>query len=235
MQIVAIGGGGFSDAGDLSPIDRHLLELTGRDRPRVCFLATASGDAEGYVARFYRAFARRADASDLALFGTPTRAEVEAVGGADLVYVGGGNTANLLALWRLHGLADVLRAAGERGTLLAGMSAGAICWFEASLTDSFGPQLAALHDGLGFLAGSCCPHFDGEALRRDRFAAEIGAGRLPDGFGIDDGAALHFRDGELVAVVTEVAGKHAYRLERDGDEVSEMALDAVLLPGALDG
>jgi dipeptidase E len=234
-QIVAMGGGGFTDAGRLTPLDRYLLDLTGRERPRVCFLGTASGDAEGYTARFYRAYASASDASDLALFGSPTPDDVARLPEQDLVFVGGGSTANLLVLWRLHGVDRVLRSAWEAGTILAGMSAGANCWFEASLSDSFGPQLAPLADGVGFLPGSRCPHFDGEPLRHGRYAEEIAAGRLPGGFGIDDGAALHFVGGELHAVVAEEPGKRAYRLDLEGDRVEEIELDATFVTEGTDG
>ena len=234
-QIVAIGGGGFSDARALTPLDRYLLGLTGRERPKVCFLGTASGDAETYAARFYRAYAPVSDASDLALFGTPTPADVARLAEQDLVFVGGGSTANLLAVWRLHGVDVVLRRAWEVGTILAGISAGAICWFEGSLTDSFGTGLAPLADGLGLLPGSACPHFDGEPLRHGRFSDEIAAGHLPDGYGIDDGVALHFVGTELRAVVSEEAGKGAYRLERRDGLVDERRLEAGLLPGIAHG
>lgn len=223
-QIVAIGGGGFSDAERLTRLDRYLLELTGKTRPRVCFLGTASGDAERYAAAFYRAYAPAADASDLVLFGTPTRGEIERLADQDLVFAGGGSTANLLAIWRLHGVDRILRRAWQQGTVLAGVSAGALCWFEACLTDSFGTDLAPLPDGLGLLAGSACPHLDGEPLRRSRYAEEIGAGRLPDGYGIDDGAALHFVGSELHAVVAERAGKGASRFELRDGTVSETRL-----------
>lgn len=228
-QIVAIGGGGFSNTGRLTPLDRHLLDLTGKARPRVCFLGTASGDAERYAANFYRSYAPAADASDLVLFGTPTRGQVDRLAEQDLVFVGGGSTANLLAVWRLHGVDRLLRGAWERGTILAGISAGALCWFEACLTDSFGTDLAPLPDGLGLLAGSACPHLDGEPLRRSRYAEEIAAGRLPDGYGIDDGAALHFVGSELHAVVVEAAGKGASRFELRDGAVSETRLVATEL------
>lgn len=234
-QIVAMGGGGFSDASARTPLDDYLLELTGRERPRVCFLGTASGDDDRYAARFYRAYASATDASDLALFGTPTADDVARLADQDLVFVGGGNTANLLALWRLHGVDRALRSAWEAGTILAGMSAGAICWFEASLSDSFGPQLEPLADGLGFLPGSCCPHFDGEPLRHARYAEEVAAGRLPVGFGIDDGAALHFVGTELHDVLAEEPGKRAYRLDLEGGGIKVVELDATLLADGADG
>lgn len=198
----------------------------------MCFLGTASGDPERYAAKFYRAYAPVAQASDLVLFGAPRREEVARLADQDLVFVGGGNTANMLAVWRLHGVDKVLRRAWQSGTVLAGISAGAICWFEACLTDSFGVQLEPLNDGLGLVGGSACPHLGGEALRRSRYAEEIAAGRLPNGYGIDDGAALHFSGNKLKAVVTEIRGRSASRFEVHDGEVAETRFDALALPGA---
>ena len=210
-----MGGGGFSPDGQRSPLDDFLLELTGRDRPRVCFIPTASGDDPTYVAAFYRAYAGVAEASDLPLFARRAGSVLELLKRQDLIYVGGGNTANLLALWRVHGVDIALREAFGRGTILAGLSAGAICWFEGGSTDSFGP-LAPLHDGLGLLAGSFCPHYDGEPERRPTLPRFLAAG-LPAGFACDDGAALHFRGGELLEAVSAHPGAGAYRVSwRDG-------------------
>lgn len=229
-QIVALGGGGFSDADRLTPLDRYLIELTGKSRPRVCFLGTASGDAERYAAKFYRAYASVAQASDLVLFGAPDRDSVARLADQDMIFVGGGNTANMLVVWRLHGVDEALRQAWQAGTVLAGISAGAICWFEACLTDSFGTQLEPLNDGLALLPGSACPHLSGEALRRSRYAQAIASGQLPGGYGIDDGAALHFVGSELKAVVSEVNGRSAFRFALRGGAVHEESLEAVLLP-----
>jgi len=143
--------------------------------------------------------------------------------------VGGGNTANLLAVWRLHGVDRLLREAWQAGTVLAGISAGAICWFEACLTDSFGPELAALRDGVGLLSGSAAPHMAADVQRRPRFIAEIAAGNLPDGYGIDDGAAAHFVGANLERVVTEVAERSASRFELKDGAVIETKLEAIFL------
>jgi dipeptidase E len=228
-QIVAISGGGFSDAERLTPLDHFLLGLTGRKRPRVCFLGTASGDSDRYAAKFYRCYGQVAKASDLVLFGTPAPEQIARLADQDLVLVGGGNTANLLAIWRLHGVDDVLRRAWQAGTVMAGISAGAICWFEACLTDSFGSGLAPLRDGLALLTGSACPHLADEPVRRSRYIAEIAADRLPDGYGIDDGAALHFVGTELKTVVSEVSGRGASLFERRDGAVHETRLDTALL------
>ena len=141
--IITLGGGGFSQEGAVTPIDEHILELTRAERPRVCFVPTASGDDLGYAAKFEQAFAGRAETSVLSLFTKSANAnwtcDPRHVLTQDVVYVGGGSTANLLAIWRTHGLPDLLREAAANGTVLAGISAGMNCWFEASSTDSFGP------------------------------------------------------------------------------------------------
>ena len=135
----------------------------------------------------------------------------------DVIWVGGGNTASLLAVWRMHGLDVVLREAWEQGVVLCGVSAGMNCWFQASTTDSFGPELAPLHDGLGFVAGSACPHYDGEERRRPLYG-ELVAGGFPAGYAADEGAALHFdAGGSLVEVVASREYARGYRVERGPD------------------
>jgi peptidase E len=183
--------------------------------PRVCFVPTASGDSEAYVAGFYSS-ARRSEASHLSLFGR-TVVDLEAfVLEQDVVYVGGGNTANMLAIWRVHGLDRVLASAWRAGVVLAGTSAGSNCWFEGSTTDSFGP-LAALPDGLGFLPGSHSPHYDSEPGRRPTYRRLVAEGALPDGHAADDGAGLVFDGSELAEVVTSREGARAYRVIRGLD------------------
>jgi dipeptidase E len=231
-QILAIGGGGFSDAERLTPLDRYLIDITGKSRPRACFLGTASGDAERYAAKFYRAYAGVAQPSDLVLFGAPDRDAVARLADQDMIFVGGGNTANMLAVWRLHGVDEVLRQAWQAGIVLAGISAGAICWFEACLTDSFGPQLEPLNDGLALLPGSACPHLSADVLRRSRYAQTMADGRLPGGYGIEDGAALHFVGTELKTVVSEVSDRSAFHFALRHGTVHEELLETVLLPGS---
>jgi len=142
----------------------------------------------------------------------------------DVVYVGGGNRANLLAIWRVHGLDAILRTAWASGVLMAGVSAGPICWFQAGVTDSFGPELAAFDGGLGLLPGSFCPHYDSEPARRPTFRSLIAEGRLPDGWAADDEAAVHIIGTELAEVVSSRPEARAYRLERTSDGVTETEL-----------
>lgn len=240
--IVALGGGGFSmsETGE-SAIDDWLLERAVRVRrerdgaatdpaatapastdpaahPRVCFVPTASGDSRDYIGRFETAFSDRAQTHVLSLFGqSPWDYQGPGMlADMDLVYVGGGSTANLLALWRRHGVGEAMRRAAAGGTILAGISAGANCWFEASSTDSFGP-LAPLDDGLGFLRGSVCPHVHGEPGREESFLRWIADGRLPGpGIAIDDHAAVVYEDGRATSVMVESDGAAAYAVDEHG-------------------
>lgn len=212
-----MGGGGFSMEPDNPLLDDFVLSLARGDTPRVTFVATASGDAPSYVADFYRAFgARGCRVSDVGLFDrgiADLRAHVLA---QDVVYVGGGNTVNLLAIWRAHGVDAVLREAWEAGVVMAGMSAGALCWFEGGITDSYG-AVDALPDGLGLLPGSMCPHFDSEPGRRPVYLRLVAEGKLPPGIAADDDCALHFRGTELAEAVSSRTGAGAYRVDVSGE------------------
>jgi dipeptidase E len=209
-RIVAIGGGDFSSSE--SGLDAYVLGMTGVDRPRACFVPTASGDAEGYVERFLAAYSPRAEASVLRLFAR----EVDDLRGhllsQHMIYVGGGNTANLLAVWRLHGVDEIMREAWSAGVILCGLSAGANCWFECCSTDSFGTMLAPLRDGLGLLAGSFCPHYDSEPQRRPSYRQAVASGDLPAGFAADDGVGLLFEGRELAELVSERPGACGYQV-----------------------
>src|SRR2546425_12764708 len=222
-----MGGGSFTAEPDGSALDAYVLALAGKPRPKICLVPTASGDASEYTAKFYDAFARRAEASHLYLFGRPRADMANLLAGQDIIYVGGGNTANMLAVWRVHGVDRMMRDAWERGVILTGVSAGMICWFEAGVTDSFGP-LAALRDGLGFLSGSACPHYDGEKDRRPTYHGLVAAG-FPAGYAADDGAALHFVDTDLVACVASRAAARVYRVSAESEAINETALPARLL------
>jgi dipeptidase E len=209
-HIVAMGGAGLGTA-----LDDYILGLA--RGPRVCFVPTASAESPEFVIRFYDTFARKAEPSHLSFFPWPPEQLRDFVLGQDVVYVGGGNTANMLAVWRVHGMDDALREAWDQGIVLCGSSAGMICWFEAGLTDSFGPQLEGMRDGLGFLPGSACPHYDGEELRRPRYR-ELVDGGFPAGYAAEDGVGLHFAGTELTEIVAAEPGKRAYRVEPGSEE-----------------
>ena len=210
-QIVALGGGGFSDRVD-ALLDDFVLGLAGPARPSVCFLPTASAESADYVVAFYEAFRERAEPAHLELFGRPRPDIRDFLLAHDVVYVGGGNTANMLAIWSVHGVDAALREAWERGIVLAGTSAGSICWFEAGVTDSFGDELAPLRC-LGFLPGSNCPHYDSEPQRRPTYRRLVGAGELPPGLAAEDGVGLHFVGTELEEAVAARPNAGAFRVE----------------------
>ncbi len=154
--------------------------------------------------------------TDLTLYPWPPEDLRELALGSDVILVCGGNTANMLAVWRVHGFDRILREAWESGIVLAGWSAGMICWFEAGVTDSFGPQLDGMRDGLGFLPGSACPHYDGEERRRPVYT-ELVANGFPAGIALDDAAAAHYIGTELVEVIASAPGAGGYRVGPDGE------------------
>jgi peptidase E len=215
-EIVVSGGAGFWCGPSGLSLDRYVLSLVGRDRPRVCALATASGDSKEYLDGFYDNLGPICEASHLALFLPPVRDPADALLDQDVVYVGGGSTANMLVIWRLHGVDEILREANRRGVILYGSSAGGLCWFESGVTDSLGFDgvLRPLTNGLGFIAGSHSPHFD-QQDRRDAYVAMVKDGRLPPGVGVDEFAAVHFVEGHLLRTVSAVAGTTSHLVRRD--------------------
>lgn len=226
-HIVALGGGGFLMEPRNPLLDDFVLSLARGAASRVCFLATASGDADRNLVNFYTDLAPRCRATHLPLF-RRTHDDLDAfIREQDVIYVGGGNTANMLAVWRTHGVDRALRRAYEAGVVMAGVSAGALCWFEGGVTDSFG-RLARLDDGLGWLTGTMCPHFDGEPERRPTYHRLVGEG-MAAGYAADDGAAIHFVDGALHDVVTSRPAARAFRVERDGAVVTERPLPSRFL------
>jgi dipeptidase E len=230
-RIVAFGGGGFARSGRFSKLDDHVLALTQKDHPRVLFLGTASGDADAYIVLFYEAFSGRARPTHLRLFGAPSRSEWRPlIREQDAIYVGGGNTANMLAVWRVHGVDQALREAWDDGVVLCGVSAGMNCWFESSVTDSFGLELSALSDGLGFLPGSVCPHYDGEERRRPTYKRLVAEGMAP-GYAAEDSVGLCFQETVFEEAIAEVQGKSAYRVEVVGGQVVETPIPTRLLGG----
>lgn len=212
-------------------LDDFVLSLSPKMPAKVCFVPTASADSAAYIARFYRAFSGRAIPTDLTIYDPPslprqptkTSEMASFLADQDIIYVGGGNTANLLSIWRTHGLDRILRDAWTRGAILCGVSAGMICWFRDGITDSFG-QLDSLGDGLGFIDGSACPHYDGELERRSAFHKAIEEG-LSGGYAADDGAALHFRGTELVEVVSSRKNASVYRVQHGNGKVEEARLN----------
>jgi len=223
-QILAMGGGGFSMEAGNALLDDHALALTGAECPRVCFLPTASGDADHYIVRFYRAFpAGRCQPSHVSLFRRDGGASDLAghLLAQDLVYVGGGSVVSLLGTWTAHGVDAMLRRAWEAGVVMAGLSAGSLCWFAEGITAFHGESRAV--KGLGFLPHSNAVHYDDKPERRAAYLTAIADG-MASGYGTGDGAALHFVGTELAEVVASRPAARAYHVAPEGPEVTETEL-----------
>jgi dipeptidase E len=228
-QIVAFGGGGFSMESGNPLLDEYVLGLAGSRRPRVCFLPSASGDADHYVVRFYRAFpADRCEASHVSLFRReqgPTDLRDHLLS-QDVIYVGGGSVISLLGVWRAHGIDEILREAWEAGVVLCGLSAGSLCWFAEAVTGFHGAPRRV--EGLGLLPFSNCVHYGPESSRRHAYHEFLREGMRP-GYAAEDGAALHFRGTELYRVVASRPASRGYRLGVAGDRVIEMRIATAFL------
>lgn len=216
-HVLAIGGLRTSESIGLSAdgvalLLAHAARLSGRDRPRICVLNTAAADDPGSFLRLYDLLAPVAGRlSRLALFPMPSVSDpADLLLSQDVIFVGGGSVANMLAVWRVHGLDQVMRQAWEAGIVLSGVSAGAICWFAGGTTDSFGPELRPFTDGLGLLPQGYCPHYDSEPRRRPLYHSLVADGTLPPGIACDDGAAAHFVDDGLAEIVADHPEAHGY-------------------------
>lgn len=220
-QIIALGGGGFSMEPWNPLLDLYTLKQSNKENPKVCFIGTASGDAQGYIDRFYSSFKKLScTPSHLSLFRGHT-AEIEKfILDQDILYVGGGNTRNLLTLWKEWGVDVSIRRAYENGTVLAGISAGSICWFEQGVTDSVPGRLSSLNC-LGWLKGSNCPHYDGEAERRPSYHQLLKAKEILPGLATEDGVAAHFINEDLQALVSSHPEKKAYTISLKDNEPTE--------------
>lgn len=225
--MLAIGGmrapdGSGSATGSAPPLMRYAAQLSGSATPKICIINTASGDdAAGYVRTYNALSAMSSRVSHLQLFPMPNVLDpADFLLDQDVIYVGGGSVANMLAVWRVHGLDDVLRRAWLAGIILTGVSAGAICWFAGGTTDSFGVVLRPFTHGLGLLPGSYCPHYDSEPRRRPLYQALVADGSLPPGVACDDGAAAHFIDDSFAEVVTDRPNAQGYLVEPAGGSMA---------------
>jgi dipeptidase E len=227
--ILAMGGGGFTMEPDNAALDDFVLSLVPTPEPRVLFLPTASGDPTAQITTFYARFARRASATHLSLFRRhgSARSLADIVFEQDVVYVGGGSMRNLLAIWRAHQLDELLREAWRRGIVLAGLSAGAMCWFAGGVTCSGGPPEPIA--GLGLLPGSFSVHADGEPERLPVWLGAVRSGALPGGWAADDGVGLLFRGSRMVRVVSSRPATAALRVDAVGDELVRHRIEPELL------
>lgn len=227
-QIIAIGGGGFHQYGTYVPsnfsMEQYFLEQTGKTKPKICFVPTASGESQPYIINFYQAFSQfECQPSHLSFF-KPHTSDIESfILEQDAVFVGGGNTKSMLAIWREWNFDTYLHRAYEQGTVLGGVSAGSICWFKEGVTDSIPGPLTALK-ALGFLEGSNCPHYDGEVERRPAYHQLIRENKLVAGIAIDDKVAVHYVNGSIRTIIKTNPHAHAYYVSKEGQEIKESVI-----------
>ena len=234
-QIVAGSGGlHFTDQTEmLTPIIEYILSLANKKRPRFCYIGTADGDSATKIANFYNTCkSKGVDANHLQLFPMPNHTDIEKfLLSQDVIWVGWGSTVNLLAVWQAHGLFEILRKAWEKGVVLSGLSAGALCWSAAGTTDSYGIDLQPITNKFSLLPYSLGVHYDSEKQRRPLFQKLIGEGEIPAGYATDDGVSLHFIDTKLHKVISDTAGKAAYHVYKGKTgKVIEERLEPELLP-----
>lgn len=220
-HIIAIGGSGFLSDAQTRVLDRYVINQARTKEPAVCFMPTANGDSDASLLRFYTIFSQLpCKLSQLVFFRRTPQDLRSFLLSQDVIYVGGGNTRSMLAVWREWGMPEILREAWESGIVLAGRSAGAICWFEQGVTDSVADMLLPL-TCLGFLPGSCCPHYDGEVDRRPSYHQFVLDQKIIPGIAIDDGVGVHFRGTEPYRVVTPREKAGAYRVQSVNGLVQE--------------
>jgi peptidase E len=227
-QIIPIGGGGFYRDPENLQLEKYVIAQCGAENARVAFVPTASGEPDHYVASFYTAFLKLGCRPSVLTFFKRTPDLRSFLLNQDVIYVGGGNTKSLLAVWRDWGVDTILREAWESGVVLTGVSAGAICWFEQGLTDSFSERLRPL-SCLGFLPGSCCPHYDGEPQRRPAYHQLLAAGEIAAGVAIEDWTGVHFKGTEVHKVICSKRGARAYLMRTAHGSVQEAALTSEFL------
>jgi dipeptidase E len=219
-QIIAMGGGGFTMEPGNHLLDEYVLSQSPKKKPHICFLPTASGDHGGYIRGFYTYFSTRdCYPSHLALSEPHTNDFESYIMEQDIIYVAGGHTTRMLTLWKNSGLDIILKKAWEQGILLAGVSAGAACWFQGALTDSVPGKLSG-EKCLGFLTGSFCAHYDNPG-RRPTFHRLIRTRELPNGIGVDNFAALHFLDHQVKQVISSQPDASAYTVRKEGERTVE--------------
>ena len=235
-HVVATGAGKVMMARRNDPTHDYILKLTGKERPRVLFLGTATGDEPDYILSFYATYnSDRCAPRHLPLFHRELDDLESFVTGFDVIHVGGGNTANMLDVWKRQGLDEILHsmwADEASNTVFTGGSAGGICWFEGGTTDSYGPTLQVLPEGLGFLHGSFCPHYDAEDQRKPLFHRALLDGTLSDGFAVGNLQSLHFENGEFVTAISPVEHPLALEVQAVDGEIVEAELPTVILTPA---
>jgi len=219
-QIIAIGGGGFGRSPGEGVIEKYILDQSNKERPNICFIPTATGDNEAYKVNYYSTFSKL-NCSPVHLdFFKRTPDLEELIKQQDVIFVGGGNTKSMLAVWKDWGLDLILKEAYERGVIMCGVSAGAICWFEEGVTDSWSEELKVM-DCLGFVKGACCPHYDEEPQRRPSLSKFLTEGVMQSCYAVDGGCALHIENEQEYKAVVFAKDKNAYCVDLENNQVKE--------------
>lgn len=217
-HIIAIGGGGFTQAQGALKLERYILSLTKKENPRITFLPQASNEDKEYIQKFESTFKSLGCLPQwISLFGRVEHSWKDKLLASDVIYVGGGNTRSMLALWREWGVDKLLKEAYQQGTILCGVSAGAICWFEEAVTDSVWPL--GVVKGLGFLKGSACPHYDSEAERPGAFRHLLSTKQVQEGIALEDYTGAHYVNDELFQIISSVRDQSAYKVLQDGESL----------------
>ena len=225
-NIVAIGGGGFGRSLGSLAIEKYIISLVNKKNPKICFIPTASGDNDLYKLNFYRAFSKLKCITSHIDFFSRTEDLEEKTSTQDILYVGGGNTKSMLAVFREWGLDKILIKAYQSGKILAGVSAGAICWFNQGVTDSWAHGLRVM-DCMDVLEGCCCPHYDGEKNRRPSVLKFIEQNTISSCLAIEDGAAVHYKDNKLHTAISFYEDKNAYYVSKEGEQTIEQKIERI--------
>ena len=221
-QIIAIGGGGFGRNPNQRAIEKYIIEQSNIDCPNVLFIPTASAEDKSYIVNFYACFnGLNCNPSHLNFFQRTPRID-SLINKADIIYVGGGNTKSMLAVWKEWNVDKLLMKAYNKGTILSGVSAGAICWFDTGVTDSWASNLNVI-DCMGFLSGCCCPHYDSEKDRRPSVHKFINNKKVSSVYAVEDGAAMHFIDNELYKNISFYEGSNIYSVDKKDGKIVEQS------------
>ena len=227
-QIIAIGGGGFGRNPNQPVIEKYIIEQSVAEKPNVCFIPTASAEDTAYIVNFYAAFSRlHCSPIHINFFQRTPRLD-SIINKQDIIYVGGGNTKSMLAVWQEWKLDKLLLKAYNRGAILCGVSAGAICWFEQGITDSWASNLNIM-ECLGFLKGCFCPHYNGESDRQPSVEKFVMDEKIDSCYALDDGAALHYKNDKLHSAVTFYKGANAFRVTKDGENIHHETIKGISL------
>ena len=227
-HIVAIGGGGFGRNNTSYLIEKYILNLSGKNIPKICFLPTATGDNDSYIVRFYSIFSRLNCSPSHIEFFKRTANIKKIIMEQDVVFVGGGNTKSMLAIWNDWGMSDLLNDAYNKGVIMSGVSAGAICWFTRGITDSWEKELKIL-PCLDFISGTCCPHYDEEPTRIPYVKKILFEEKISNCISIEGGSAMHFIDGKPFKNVSFNTNKNSYNVFLDNNNIIENAFEKIQL------